>query len=171
MTKNQRAAVKADGFVNYYHTPANIRANREGLRGDIAESDYFGDLAPTVVWVPDCLVAAWAELYGDEVDLWMDIVHQWPGRHLRHISNATALVTEFHQPSYVRSHTLDNGGVRWPTTPNIKTPQVRFFAAAWTKFVRDMTTGPCRQVSTKLFRKWSEKSRGLNTVREEARYE
>ena len=41
----------------------------------------------------------------------------------------------------------------------------------WTKFVRDMTTGPCRQVSTKLFRKWSENSRGLNTIREEARYE
>jgi hypothetical protein len=61
MTKNERAALKADGFVNYYHAPANIRASREGLRGDIAGSDYFGDLAPTVVWVPDYLVVALGE--------------------------------------------------------------------------------------------------------------
>jgi hypothetical protein len=38
LTKNERTAIKADGFVNHYHSPAKIRANREGLRGDIAEA-------------------------------------------------------------------------------------------------------------------------------------
>jgi hypothetical protein len=35
VTKNERAAIKADGFVNYYHSPAAVRPNREGLRGAI----------------------------------------------------------------------------------------------------------------------------------------
>jgi hypothetical protein len=67
MTKNERAAIKADGFVNHYHNPSVRRANREGLRYDIANSNYFAHLAPTVVWVPDHLVTAWAELHWEDV--------------------------------------------------------------------------------------------------------
>jgi hypothetical protein len=95
MTKQQRAAIKADGFVNYYHSPAAVRANREGLRGDIADSDYFGELAATVVWVQDYLVTAWAELYEDEVDFCDHLLHAWPSRDLRHINNATDFVQAF----------------------------------------------------------------------------
>jgi hypothetical protein len=58
MTKQQRAANKADGFLNHYHSPAAVRANREGLRGDPATSNYFQHLAPTVVWMPDYLITA-----------------------------------------------------------------------------------------------------------------
>jgi hypothetical protein len=70
MTKQQRAAIKAGGLENHYHSPAAVRANREGLRGDLATSNHFQHLAPTVVWMPDYLVTAWAELYEDEVDFW-----------------------------------------------------------------------------------------------------
>ena len=57
-TKQQRAAARADGFEYFPFTPAVIRNCREGLRGDIESSDYFGKLAPSVVFVPDCLVRA-----------------------------------------------------------------------------------------------------------------
>jgi hypothetical protein len=92
VTKNERAAIKADGFVNYYHSPVTVRANREGLRGDLATRNYFGHLAPTVVWMPDYLVTAWAELYEDEVDFWNDLINNWRGRC---INDAGALVQVF----------------------------------------------------------------------------
>jgi hypothetical protein len=92
MTKQQRAAIMADGFVNHYHNLNKVAGNREGLRGDIADSDYFGGLAPTVAFVPDCLVIAWAEIWDDEVDWWMHILHKWRGRN---ITNATDLVRVF----------------------------------------------------------------------------
>ena len=95
-TKQQRAAAKADGFVNHYHNPAVVRANREGLRSDFADySDHWSRLAPTVVWVPDHLVTAWAELYEDEVDYWNHLLNAWPSRDMRHINTATAFVQAF----------------------------------------------------------------------------
>jgi hypothetical protein len=96
LTKQQRAAIKADGFVNYYHSPAAVRANREGLRSDFADySDYWQDLAPTAAWMPDYLVTAWAELYEDEVDYWNHLLNAWPSRDMRHINTATAFVQVF----------------------------------------------------------------------------
>jgi hypothetical protein len=95
MAKNERAAIKADGFEYSPWSIRSIRNCREGLRYDIADRSYFADLAPTVIWVPDYLVAAWAELYDDEVDLWMHILHEWPCRDLRYINNAGDLVQEF----------------------------------------------------------------------------
>jgi hypothetical protein len=91
MTKAQRAAIKADGFVNHYHT-GSARTIREGLRGDLANNNYFAHLAPTVVWVPDYLVIAWAELYEDEVDFWDHLINNWHGRR---INNAASLVQVF----------------------------------------------------------------------------
>jgi hypothetical protein len=92
VTKQQRAAIKADGFVNHYHSPAAVRANRERLRGDLEDSYYFADLAPTVDWVPDHLVTAWAELYDDEVDFWDHLINNWRGRG---VNDASALVQVF----------------------------------------------------------------------------
>jgi hypothetical protein len=93
MTKQQRAALKADGFD--YYAP-NMRAIREGLRSDFADhSEHWQHLAPTVVWTPDYLVLAWAELYEDEVDYWNHLLNAWPSRDMRHINTATAFVQVF----------------------------------------------------------------------------
>ena len=96
ITKQQRAAL--NGFK--YNPPSahNIRAWREDMRFDIAESSYFGDLAPTVVWVPDYLIIAWAEMDFTEDEVycaWTHLLHTWPSRGPRRINTATAFVQVF----------------------------------------------------------------------------
>jgi hypothetical protein len=93
LTKQQRAALKADGFD--YYAPS-IRHIREGLRSDFAEySEHWQHLALTVVWAPDYLVLAWAELYEDEVDYWNHLLNAWPSRDMRHINTAAEFAQEF----------------------------------------------------------------------------
>jgi hypothetical protein len=96
ITKQQRAALNADGFEYTPWSARNIRNCREGLRSDFANhSDYWSHLASTVVWVPDYLVIAWAEMGLDEDDFWNHLLHTWPSRDMRHINTATAFVQVF----------------------------------------------------------------------------
>jgi hypothetical protein len=82
-----------------YRYDRNVRANRRTLRATLEDgSRYWSHLAPTVAFVPDFLVVAWAELCNgddDALGVWVDLLHDWPARPLRYIDHATDLVREY----------------------------------------------------------------------------
>jgi hypothetical protein len=77
----------------------SIHVNRRALRADIESSGYWSSIAPTVAFIPDFLVVAWAELCSgwddDASETWDRLIHGWPPRSLRYIDHATDLVKEY----------------------------------------------------------------------------